>query len=682
MGRRLLRYLLTGFVLLILAGLWAFSFFLFNPFEGGYDYPIASLVPRDVDFYAAKAGLARDFDPFPRPVFLDELEKSREGRALLELGLREELETWHLDRLESEVAGILAQMPVEIDPLSFFGGKDLAVAGHFVDGDVANSRWAVYGRTSWLGKLAVALITGGFVDLSAQGIAIDPHEQDGETIGARISGGALQKPLYVARILDVVVVASDPAFLAQARTFEDARGQDSLLQSAKYADHIARGERERDELELYFDQRALLGKVGQGGTWPDANSREPATALAGRLFQLGALRELIGKASFDRTVTLDLTGELVASALTPFQERLYGERGFDKNQMLEVASMVPADCGTFLYLHADMGDLLRELVSVFQSIDPAAITNLEDFVRTAWRHDGLGQLIEELDAALRGRVAFFMRDYDWPQEVDGPPNDGAPVHAWALVLWPEDQKRVDQILGVIQQADVQDMLKIQGATPGSRGLFVNTVQGGGKVTEYWNVLVPGTGHIAHLAMQGRESYFVLTNENRFLGQIFKLYNAGRTDEGLTRLSEDSAFQTWVGSGLGSANFLAWLAPSAMAETTRRVTERKQLEGGADFIDWNVERPRIEREVIARDFPTERWPEVSPGNREAFEQKVQEEVDRFQTSFLEREIPALRAASSLRLDAQAALRAGFLQLETDRKSLHILGRFGLQFTPDG
>lgn len=682
MGRRLLRYLLTGFVLLILAGLWAFSFFLFNPFEGGYDYPIASLVPRDVDFYAAKAGLARDFDPFPRPVFLDELEKSREGRALLELGLREELETWQLDRLESEVAGILAQMPVEIDPLSFFGGKDLAVAGHFVDGDVANSRWAVYGRTSWLGKLAVALITGGFVDLSAQGIAIDPHEQDGETIGARISGGALQKPLYVARILDVVVVASDPAFLAQARTFEDARGQDSLLQSAKYADHIARGERERDELELYFDQRALLGKVGQGGTWPDANSREPATALAGRLFQLGALRELIGKASFDRTVTLDLTGELVASALTPFQERLYGTRGFDKNQMLEVASMAPADCGTFLYLHADMGDLLRELVSVFQSIDPAAITNLEDFVRTAWRHDGLGQLIEELDAALRGRVAFFMRDYDWPQEVDGPPSDGAPVHAWALVLWPEDQKRVDQILGVIQQADVQDMLKIQGATPGSRGLFVNTVQGGGKVTEYWNVLVPGTGHIAHLAMQGRESYFVLTNENRFLGQIFKLYNAGRTDEGLTRLSEDSAFQTWVGSGLGSANFLAWLAPGAMAETTRRVTERKQLESGADFIDWNVERPRIEREVIARDFPTERWPEVSPGNREAFEQKVQEEVDRFQTSFLEREIPALRAASSLRLDAQAALRAGFLQLETDRKSLRILGRFGLQFTPDG
>lgn len=681
MGRRLLRYFLTGLVLLILAGLWAFSFFLFNPFEGGYDYPIASLVPRDVDFYAAKSALARDFDPFPRPVFLDELEKSREGRALLELGLREELATWQLDRLESEVAGVLAEMPVELDPLSFFGGKDLAVAGHFVDGDVANSRWAVYGRTSWFGKLAVALIAGGFVDLSAQGIVIEPLEQEGETIGARISGGTLAQPLCVARILDVVVVASDPAYLVQARTFEDARGQDSLLQSAKYADHIAAGAREPGELELYFDQRALLGKVGQGGTWPDAGSHDPVTALSGRLFQLGALRELIGKASFDRTVTLDLTGELVASALTAFQERLYGERGFDKNQMAEIASMAPADCGAFFYLHADIGDLLRELVSVYQSIDPAAIANLEDFVRTAWNHDGLAPLIEEIDAALRGRVAFFVRDYDWPAEVDGPPNDGAPVHAWALVLWPEDQKRVDQILGVIQRADVQDMLKIQGATPGSRGLFVNTVQGGGKVTEYWNVLVPGTGHLAHLAMQGRESYFVVTNENRFLGQIFKLYNVGRTDEGLTRLSDDPAFQTWVGSGLGSANFLAWLAPGAMAETTRRVTERALLEGGADFIDWNVERPRIEREVIARDFPTERWPEVSPGNREAFETKVQEEVDRFQNAYLERELPALRAASTLRLDAQSALRAGFLQLETDRKSLRILARLGLQFTPD-
>lgn len=678
MGRRLLRYFLIGLSLLFLAGLWAFSFFLFNPFEGGYDYPIASLIPRDVDFYAGKTGLARDFEPFPRPVFLDELEQSPEGQALLELGLREQVAAWKLDVVVAELDRVLAQMPVELDPLGFFGGEGLAVAGRFTGTDLAASQWAVYGRTSWLGKLAFELVAGGRVDLSAQGLVVEPFELGGERVGTRLSGGNLAVPLYLTRVLDVVVIANDGALLGAARDFENARGQDSLLQSAKYADHIARTA-EKDALELYFDERALAEKLKLGGSWPDARSTDPATALAGRLFQLGALRELIGTVSFDRTTTVELTGELLPNALTNFQERLYGERGFDKNQMLEAASLAPADCGAFFYLHADIGDLLRELRSIYQAIDPAAIANLEDFVRTVWNHDGLDPLIDDLDAALRGRAAFFVRDYDYPSEVDGPPNDGAPVHAWALALWTQEQTKLDALFSTLQRGDVQDMLKLQGATPGSRGVFTNTVQGGSKVTEYWSVFIPGTGHVATLSMQGRENYFVLTNENRFLGQIFKLYNAGRTDEGLTRLSEQSAFQTWVGSGFGSANFLAWLAPAAMAETSQRVADHLAAQGGADLIDWNVERPRIEREVIAKSFPGERWPEISPGNRDSYEALVQQEVDRFQASFLEQKLPALRGQSRRWLTAQGALQAGFFQLASDRKSLHFQARLGLHFT---
>ncbi|MEQ1893533.1 MAG: hypothetical protein ABL998_13385 [Planctomycetota bacterium] len=678
MGRRLLRYFLYGLSLLFLAGLWAFSFFFFNPFEGGYDYPIASLIPRDVDFYAAKNELARDFDPFPRPVFLDELEGSPEGQALLALGLRDQVAAWKLDVVLAELERVLEQMPVRIDPLSFFGGQGLAVAGRFTGTDLAASNWAVYGRTSWLGKLVFELIAGGHVDLAAQGITVEPFEHEGERIGARLSGGNLAVPLYLARVLDVVVVANDGALLTAADAFENKRGEDSLLQSAKYADHIARAA-EQDALELYFDERALAEKLKLGGSWPNAQSNEPATALAGRLFQLAALRELIGTVAFDKTTTVDLTGELLVNALTPFQQRLYDERGFDKNQMLEAASLAPNDCGLFLYLHADIGDLLRELRAVFQAIDPAAIGNLEDFVRTAWNHDGLEPLIDDFDAALRGRAAFFLRDHDWPAEVDGPPHDDTPVYAWALVLWPQDQKKLDGLLANTQRPDVLDMLKVQGPTPGSRGLFVNTLQGGAKVTEYWNVFLPGTGHLATLAMQGRENYFVVTNENRFAGQIFKLYNSGRSDEGKTRLSEDTAFQTWVGSGLGNANFLAWLAPGAMAATSKRVAEHAALQSGADYIDWNVERPRIEREVITKSFPTERWPDISPGNRDAYEQQVQEEVDRFQASYLAGKLPALQADSQRWLTAQNALRAGFFQLSSDRKSLRMQARLGVQFT---
>jgi hypothetical protein len=679
MGRRLLRYFLLGLFLLFLAGLWAFSFFLFNPFEGGYDYPIASLVPRDVDFYAGKTGLARDFDPFPRPVFLDELEASPEGQALLALGLRETVADWKLDVVVSELDKVLAQLPVELDPLGFFGGKGLAVAGRFTSADLSASQWAVYGRTGWLGKLAFELVAGGRIDLAAQGLAVEPFEFEGERIGARLAGGNLAVPLYLARVLDVVVVSNDGALLGAARAFEDARGQDSLLQAAKYTDHIARAS-EKDALEVYFDERAMAEKLKLGGSWPDARSNDPATALSGRLFQLTALRELIGTLSFDRTTTVDLTGELLPNALTDFQERLYGERGFDKNQMLEAASLAPADSGAFFYLHADIGDLLRELRSVYQGIDPAAIANLEDFVRTVWNHDGLDPLIDDLDAALRGRAALFVRDYDWPNEVDGPPDDGTPVHAWALVLWVQDSSKLDTLLATVQRRDVQEMLKLQGATPGSLGVYTNTLQGGAKVTEYWSVFVPGTGHVATLSMQGRDNYFVLTNENRFLGQIFKLYNTGKTDEGLTRLSDDSIFQTWVGAGLGSANFLAWLAPGRVLETSQRVADHAAAQGGADLIDWGVERPRIEREVLAKNFPGERWPDVSPGNQDAYERLVQEEVDRFQTNYLAEKLPTLRADSRRWLTAQQALEAGFFQLASDRKSLHLQGRLAVRFTP--
>ena len=224
------------------------------------------------------------------------------------------------------------------------------------------------------------------------------------------------------------------------------------------------------------------------------------------------------------------------------------------------------------------------------------------------------------------------------------------------------------------------MLKLQGAKPGSPGVFVNTALGGAKVTEYWSVFVPGTGHLALLSMQGRESYLVLTNENRFLGHIFKVYNTGRSDGGLTRLSEDSVFQTWVGAGLGSANFLAWLAPRAVLETSMRVADHAALASGADYIDWNVERPRIEREVIAKNFQGERWPEISPGNKDSYEMLVQQEVDRFQAGYLDEKLPALRAASRRWITAQSALQAGFFQLASDRKSLHLQARLALEFTP--
>ena len=168
--------------------------------------------------------------------------------------------------------------------------------------------------------------------------------------------------------------------------------------------------RPNDELELYVDQRALGENLKLAGTWPDPNSPDVATALCAKLFQLGALREWISTLDFAQTVSLDGVGELSPNALSPFQERLYGARGFDKEQMLEAARLVLEDAGLYAYVHADIGDLLRQLRSVYQNVDPAAVTNIEDFARTAFNLPDLDRLIDEIDAGLRDRVAFFVRN--------------------------------------------------------------------------------------------------------------------------------------------------------------------------------------------------------------------------------------------------------------------------------
>ena len=674
MSRRLLRYLLAGLGLLVLGGLWAFSTFLFNPFEGAWEYDIASLVPREVDFYAAKKDLRNDFDPFPKLAIADEFAASRAGLVIQETAtyrrLYAELE------VEKNLAALeqsLAELPVKTDPLNIFGGRALAIAGRFKGPELAQADWAVYGRSNRLGKLGFELVDGGWIDLSAQGIQVAEHEKDGDTIGFVLSGGQLQRPLYLTRIQDVVIVATNAELVDAAHALEAARGENSLALSAKYGDNLAREGRSGDELEVYVDQRSLAENLKLPGTWPDPKSNFYGTAIAARLFQVGILRELIGTVDFDEALSVDFVGELSSNVLTPFQQRLYEQRGFDREQMLEVARLVPADAAVFLYAHADIGDLVREAISVVRQIDPAAVENLEDTVRSVWNHPDLDPWIDDLDLAFRDRFAFFIRKHDYPEEPDGPPHDDIPVPAWGLVLWPQDAARLKQLTDTIQQN--QTAFGIRGRDPGSTGVIDNTQSGmgGAKVIEYWSPFVPGTGHVATIEMKGREAYFMISNHNRLEGQVFKTYHTGPPH--FPRLADQSRFLTWVNAGLPSANVLLWLDPRAISETNRKMAGwQAELDAGGQ-IDWTVERPRIERKVLAENFPEETYGNVSSKNMEAYERLLQQEIDRFEDEFKSTHASDLRARYERRIDLWEITTGVLLELASDRKRLHLLGRAG-------
>ena len=58
MKSRLLRIAAILLGVLLFAGFFAFTTFFYSPFEGALEEDVAALVPRDVDFFVARADLA------------------------------------------------------------------------------------------------------------------------------------------------------------------------------------------------------------------------------------------------------------------------------------------------------------------------------------------------------------------------------------------------------------------------------------------------------------------------------------------------------------------------------------------------------------------------------------------------------------------------------------------------
>jgi len=669
--RRLLRIGLQVLVILLIAGFGAFSTFLFNPFEGSYDFPLLSLAPREVDFFVAKSDLAKDFDPFPRPAFADELEESESVKALLAV-----LET---DRRMAELgvaealAGLdeaLAQVPIGVQPLSVFGGEEIALAGFFRGSSAAEADWAVYGRASWIGKMGFELLAyPQLLGLDQQGITVT--ELDG---GASLSGGTLPRPLFLHRIQDVLVVASAQSFLTSAGALEQSRGENSILQSAKYADHIGRLDRQGDEFELYVDYDKLAETVQLPPNWPDPYSEVFAESILGKFFQTGAIRDLVGILGFGRGVTARLHGSLATDAMTGAQKRMYRMRGFDKTRVLEVAKLAPADCGVFVLGRADVGDLLREAL---RSSEESLVDNLDDLARTVWGKKDASLVIEDLEAALRDRFAFVVRENDFPDEGEsGPPHNDRVVPAWALVLWPEDSSKIEELREAILTR--QGELGISGREPGSRGVFLNTVEGGYKVYEFWNELVDGTGHLATLELNlgSQRNYFVVSNHHMMLGAMLKSYLTGGSQ--WPRLADEPFFQTLVGASLPSSNLVLWLDPRAIRETTRGIARQQAEDLVTDGIDWDVERPRIERELLAEHFPGERWGALSPDVEKQLDMLYGPVAESFESDFRRERVPQLAARYERMLSASEATSETLLALGLDEKGFDLFLRVVVPF----
>jgi|688.fasta_scaffold00952_16 hypothetical protein len=639
---------------LLFVAFFAFSTFFYSPFESDLEVDLAALAPRDVDFFAARADLEGVIGEFPRLRIEPELlahpavvawADSRPGR---ELG----------QQIQTTFAQLKAQnelLPFGMQLHEVFGGEDLAVAGYFGGADLAAADWVVYGRTNWLGKLGAAAVRHpGLIGLEKQGFQVRVEEQFTE-----LKGSQLPRTLYIGRIRDVALIATKPELVQAAFDLQSKSFADSFYQSASYHDWIQNAERSsaRDELELYLNTRKLLENLRIAGPLPNTASQDFAPALLGRMFQLPALKHLMGTLSTQDGLQADLHGEFSSEKISDDMQRLYRLRGFEKADFDEVARYAPRNTGLFAYFHAPVSTLLRMTVA---SMEPAMRQNLEDTFRNTGRYPKLEALIDDLDKGFKDRFALVVRPNDYPEDPAGPPHNKVVVPAIGLILWSKDQGTIDSI---------RDLIGSQGPRFGLKGRNKNEAgyykyqEAGYQTFEFWSELIDGTGVIV-MAKSGEVN--IITNSIGMLGHMIKTFSVG--DEKYPRLSEDPRFTMQLQTGLESANFGLWLNPSTITPILRQTAaERARLSIRVDYASL---RPIEERKLLDASYGGRKLSDLSPDERVRFDAEVNQRLDGMQAQVMREQLPALMGDEERWFKTAESLDGALLLLRWDPKSVDL------------
>ena len=658
---------IAGIVLLLLAfiGYFTFSTLLFSPFEGGLANHVAGLVPRQVDFYFSKGGLERDFSRFPELALTEDLERNETWQSFRASTEYVELEQkLGLEAALAELEAATSQIPLGLDPLKVFGGRQVAIAGRFKGPDFANADWAVYGTVNWMGKLGLELLRyPGLIGIEDQGLMATV--QEGGFVA--LEGAQLARPLYLVRIKDVGVVSTSPELVREAQRLASVQFEDSLYAKAEYNDNVRRANRstEKDELEIFVDMRALLANQSSAGAWPDPKSENVVMAMLGRLFQAGSMNELVGVLGPGRTLTLDLRAPLSSEVITPLQRKLYRKRGSDTAELENlIASMAPVDTAFLLYVRGDVGDLARQVMDV---LGPETRGLLEDAFRATREYSNLDAVLAEFDAMFRDRLLILVRENDYPLDPAAPPNNGTPVPAIALIAWTGDESKVVRFRDAI--GNNGSNFGLQGVKPGEQGYY-RTYDAGYENREFTTPLIAGTGHILTVNYKDPD-VTVVTNTKPMLGHIRRTLTIGGAQH--PRLADRDQFQILLRSARPEGNVLLWMDPKRLGKFLRAYAEHDARLSIDLLVDWKIERARLEDEVLAERFPGIQRGQVPPDIREQLDLLVNPKLSEIRDRVARERVPELIAQRVKRIGWLEAVEAVLVLIAFDPSALDISAR---------
>ena len=678
--KRILKWVGISLGLILFVGYFAFSTFLFKPFEADWEYDVSGLIPRQVDFFVAKAQLNEDFGEFPRLAIADELEANSSWQMFTRSP--EYADFMRENEVEQTLADLrlqLDQLPFGLKVLDLFGGKDLAIAGNFKPGGLANSDWAVYGRTGFAGKAAVSMLKyPGVLGLDAQGLVVEELED-----ATKLTGGQLERPMYVTRVRDVIIAGTSLELVQGAPALERAGGEDSLYLSAGYADHVDLEDREagNPEAEVIVKLRSMLESLEVTGSWPDVDTDLFAPSFLGRLIQAPSIKNIAGILGFPGGLRIDLHGQFSSERISDFQNRVYRTDGFDNAELMrEAARLAPADCALFVYLHGPVTDILKEALA---SAEPALRSNLDDAIRSTGEYESIDALISELGDALRPRIALIVREQDYGPVTETIQATGEVVQAEAapgtvfavtMVTWMASGERSEQTLNQIRDAigNNPDKFGLQGydpSKPNDRGYYEFESEGF-DTREYWSPFIPGTGLISTMVTD--QNHFWMTNHPKMFTTMRRTFYQGQS-RGFARLSELPLFRSLVDSGLDSSNLVVWFNPKKAGPTLREMAREWAEENVLNNVDYGTLRRQEEANILRAEFQGRAKAELSQPENDRLESIVDNAIIDWREEFRDQQAPALAADRQRRVDFMESAEAMLFMLDLDPSEFSLAAR---------
>jgi hypothetical protein len=701
-GRRLLRNLAITVVALVMFVLLFIAAFVFNPFEGS----LASLrdaVPRGVNFFVLKEGLADDFEEFPKPKFWSEVTEARGFDELAKGPLGDSWRKSGLEGLLDRTAATLTQVRTDtggfLDPMRDVLGRQVIVAGYQQDYSQSPPRplgepwWCVYARVTWRVKALHGLAGFGLVQgqLRQNGIEVSA---DGDDLMVKLPGAP--QALYVRRHLDLLMVSNHKPLIEQSQRLLDGnRDEEPIGQMAAYTDgaqkRIERWARVNAQdppnvVEFVLEPNAFDWFRRHAASWPNPQEKDSMNErVLASFLNLKGWQQVTGGVMFaDRVIAATGQVGLNSKQHTPFQASFYREEQEQRARWLDpFLRMVPETACAAAALRMPVGEYMH---AMFDALDDRDKEILNDAVRrTTFQGTNVADfrdLIERLKLAFLPRTGFVFRrnepdlSRDEKGELAVPVTARSPIPQIAWVFWLRPNG------GDTIATELVTLLRTYASTFQFRKVWnlpvaIGSSKASEPVWEFTNPQIPGTGEIAMIVFR---DFFVLSNSGPLIRDILRTRHSTLTGvRSIRDVRED--FDPVEAELSNELNALVWLHGPNLVKMLDDYLGFAQADSERPDAEWMMTaRPGAEDHVRRTQFA--RYPSVAaipksmtePGGEfdAAVVAHMREEWRKVRTSFT-----ADDRARMLQLKGMAQLlQVGAIQLELQNSYIRYQARLAL------